>query len=188
MQLGEILFTFDDGPSDKTLKILDVLENSSIKGIFFFIGKNIHPQHSILLSELVSRGHRVENHTHSHKMLTKLNATDILAEIELVDTFLYQNGITTKLVRPPFGEYNQLVKAVIESIGKQLFLWNIDSEDWKDVNGWDGKVLSSIGFDKKNIILMHDTHRFDINKLQSIIQKTKNEYNFAALQKIIKFY
>lgn len=186
MEPGEILLTFDDGPSEKTSQIIDLLDDNQIKGIFFVIGKNINSKYAILLSELIRRGHRIENHSFSHKLLTQLTANEILYEIDSVDKILTGFGIITTLVRPPYGAYNKTVKSVVESTRRKLFLWNIDAMDWK-YRDWDRKVIASVG-DKKNIILLHDSNRLDINKLHTIIKTLKTNHQFASLTDVHQFW
>src|SRR6187402_2250066 len=62
----QIAITFDDGPADQfTNKILDLLGEQQVPAAFFCIGKNIAGREQ-LITKIVSLGHVIGNHSHSH--------------------------------------------------------------------------------------------------------------------------
>ena len=58
----KVAITFDDGPVENTLKILDILDKYNVKASFFCIGKNIEKNPEIFKS-ILQKGHFVGNHS-----------------------------------------------------------------------------------------------------------------------------
>lgn len=71
--------TFDDGPSEWTPLILDLLAEHEMKATFFVIGQNI-PGRETILERTVAEGHTVGNHTFTHRRLSTLHDWEIEAE------------------------------------------------------------------------------------------------------------
>src|SRR5689334_9925932 len=63
-----IALTFDDGPSESTTALLDVLGEYGARGTFFQCGENVRRLPGVA-REVAERGHEVGNHTMSHRML-----------------------------------------------------------------------------------------------------------------------
>jgi peptidoglycan/xylan/chitin deacetylase (PgdA/CDA1 family) len=63
---GAVVLTFDDGPDPSvTPDVLDLLDARGARATFFCIGKHA-ARHRALTAEIAQRGHRLENHSHSH--------------------------------------------------------------------------------------------------------------------------
>ena len=60
-----VALTFDDGPNENTLLVLDLLQKHQAKATFFCIGKNIE-KHPEIVQKIASEGHLVGNHSYSH--------------------------------------------------------------------------------------------------------------------------
>ncbi len=67
MQSGQkyVYLTFDDGPSDLTPKVLDLLDQYNAHATFFVVGKN-NEEYAEYLSDIVERGHTLALHSYSH--------------------------------------------------------------------------------------------------------------------------
>src|SRR3979409_1991591 len=62
----EVWITIDDGPSpDHTGKILDLLDRFGARATFFVGGKRAE-EYPHLITEILSRGHAIANHTYTH--------------------------------------------------------------------------------------------------------------------------
>ena len=60
-----VYFTFDDGPSERTEEILDILAKEKIKATFFVIGPS-EPKTDERIFRIHSEGHSIGLHTMSH--------------------------------------------------------------------------------------------------------------------------
>ena len=62
----EVWLTIDDGPSPvHTVALLDLLDRFQARATFFVIGKHAE-QYPHLVTEILTRGHEIANHTHTH--------------------------------------------------------------------------------------------------------------------------
>ena len=79
---GEVVLTFDDGPSPKdTREVLAALAKECTKATFFIVGERValHPE---IVKELAEQGHTIGTHTWSHPNLARLSLPDVTREIE----------------------------------------------------------------------------------------------------------
>ncbi|MGA8598265.1 MAG: polysaccharide deacetylase family protein, partial [Bryobacteraceae bacterium] len=65
---NSIALTFDDGPSEATLRLLDYLAQQSVQATFFQCGMNIL-RHPAIARTVNEAGHEIGNHTFSHPRL-----------------------------------------------------------------------------------------------------------------------
>ncbi|KAJ7666323.1 carbohydrate esterase family 4 protein [Mycena rosella] len=129
-----VALTFDDGPYLYMTYISDLLTQNNAKGTFFVNGNNYN---CIYNDDVVASlrytflaGHQIASHTWSHPHLKSLNVTRITREFELVDSALESIlGIHTDFLRPPYGEYNALVREIAYKESKKLIIWDFDSGD-----------------------------------------------------------
>ena len=78
---NKISISFDAAwGGDKTLGILDLLDEYNIKTTFFLVDiwTQKYPE---LVKEIVARGHEIGNHSTSHPQMSKLNETQIAKEL-----------------------------------------------------------------------------------------------------------
>jgi peptidoglycan/xylan/chitin deacetylase (PgdA/CDA1 family) len=161
-----VALTFDDGPSDYTTQILDVLEETDTKATFFMSGNSME-KHADIITRMQSLGHELGNHAYTHFDLSQLNLTDSSAEVAGVDELLNSYlGVTTTVMRPPYGNMNESLTGVIR---KPVILWSIDSQDdtLTDAQQIVDTILESI--EDGDIILMHDTYEVTAQAVKLLI-------------------
>lgn len=120
------------GAGDKTLGILDLLDEYNIKTTFFLVDiwTQKYPE---LVKEIVARGHEIGNHSTSHPQMSKLNETQIAKELNTqADNVLAIAGVRPVLFRPPYGDYNNRVITTARAQGFVPIQWSVDSLDWKN--------------------------------------------------------
>src|SRR5919109_2925929 len=64
---ASVALTFDDGPSEDTERILEVLDRYSVQATFFMLGRQIElfPE---IARRVFSSGHEIGNHSYSHSL------------------------------------------------------------------------------------------------------------------------
>lgn len=178
--------TFDDGPSDNTSKILDILKENNIKATFFVVHNN--PE---LLKRIHNEGHTIGLHSASHKY-SKIYASEeaFFADLtEIGDAVERATGVRSKIIRFPGGSSNtvsasyckgimsRLTRQVVEK-GYLYYDWNASDGDADGSNIPASTLIKNIRRDgtssKRLIVLMHD----------AADKKTTVE----ALPEIIKIY
>lgn len=76
------------------------------------------------------KGHMVASHTWDHPDLTTLTFDQIHDEMWRVEQALERIlGVTPAFMRPPYGNYNDLVRQVAAQRGQKLVVWDFDSGD-----------------------------------------------------------
>lgn len=125
--------TFDDGQNILTLKILDVLKKHGIKATFFFVSWNYDLQiHVDVVKRVLSEGHQIASHTHSHENLSKLSREVIIQQlIGFRNATFNITGLNPRYIRPPYGSTSPLVENVIAQTDHKSVFWSCDSADWK---------------------------------------------------------
>jgi peptidoglycan/xylan/chitin deacetylase (PgdA/CDA1 family) len=122
--------TFDDGPSEYTLELLDYLAKEQIKATFCVMGAHIE-QNSDILKRIYKEGHQIASHTYSHPHLMSLSNEDIVYEIAATEKLIEKVlGIRPNYIRPPFGEADERVKGIMRAMGYKVLLWNVDPTDY----------------------------------------------------------
>jgi peptidoglycan-N-acetylglucosamine deacetylase len=130
-QRAMVALTFDDGWSlPNCERIAEVLRQTRTPATFFINGSNIarDPARWRALLE----GFEVANHTRSHPFLPRIPDASIRREVagdeRLIESILGREML--RMVRPPYGAYDQRVLRVLGEIGyDRTVLWDRSSGD-----------------------------------------------------------
>ncbi len=130
-----IALTFDDGPSEWTPKILDVLERRHVPATFFVIGSNVtaRPQ---TVRRAMRDGDEIGVHTFTHPDLADVPAWRERLELDATQQVLAAaTGYTTDLMRPPYSSVPGALSAgELRAIGRagkyRVVLTDLDTRDW----------------------------------------------------------
>ena len=162
--------TFDDGPSDNTLKILDILDRYNAKATFFVIGNTGKLDY---VKQIHARGHVVGLHSDTHRYEIIYRSTDAyFADLDAISSKVEQLiGIKSKIIRFPGGGSNGVSKQYCKGImtrltnqvkakGYAYFDWNVSSGDASGNNVPANQLVSNVLTQAKNknsiCVLMHD--------------------------------
>jgi peptidoglycan/xylan/chitin deacetylase (PgdA/CDA1 family) len=132
---GLVTFTFDDGISNNTEELLDILDSEKITATFFIIGESLGTTLTAppraKLKAIHDKGHIVGNHTHSHPNIVKLSQEDLRAEIAGANAEIRATiDHKMKYFRPPYGSINASSRKFITDMGFRIVLWDLDPRDW----------------------------------------------------------
>ncbi len=150
-----VALTYDDGPSQYTSVILDVLGQNHAVATFFVLGERVSA-HASIIKRAYQMGCEIGNHTYNHKNLVSIGLP--LAQSQVSSTNTAVQGVTGApcvVMRPPGGQYNS---AVAGSVGMPLILWSIDTLDWKTRNAQSTQSAVLNHVKDGDIILMHDLY------------------------------
>ena len=166
-----VYFTFDDGPSQVTEEILDILKEENIKATFFVTGSTGDKTDERIF-RIVSEGHAIGLHTMTHdydKIYSSVES--FMEDIETEKEWIYSvTGEECNIFRFPGGSNNStvekwLMEEIKEEAEKRDFIWYDWNADGKDSLG---KLLSpeeivnnvlgceAIGSDFV-VVLLHDS-------------------------------
>lgn len=177
LQPGEVVLTFDDGPSRaKTPAILDALAAHCTKGTFFIVGRMalVEPE---LLREVAHRGHTIGLHTWSHKKLTAVSAAKAKEEIELGHSMVEKS--LGQPVAPLFRfPYLAAPNAMLTYLGERNVATlgiDVDSKDFttRKAQTMMRNVLTQLQAKGKGIILFHDIQASTAAGLKPLLDELK---------------
>lgn len=180
-----VALTFDDGPSQYTEGILDVLEKYDSRATFFEVGNRVHWYPDTVL-RIDRMGCELGNHSYDHPVMGNASASKIRSEIGTTDKKM--KAITGKepvLFRPPYGSIGTNLK---KYAGKPLILWSIDTLDWQSRNA--DKVYRSVMNNVKDgdIILMHDIFRSTRSATERIVPELKKRgYQLVTISELAQY-
>ena len=167
-----VALTFDDGPSNYTDEILDVLEKYNVTATFFVVGTNLNTKYNNTMARLIKLGNEVGIHGYSHKEFTKIKQSKVVEEIEYTNKLLKGFNIEAKYIRPPYGSINNKLKKIIEY---PIILWNVDTLDWKYKDALKIYNNSIDDIHDGSIILKHDHYLSSVKALDLIIPKLQED-------------
>jgi peptidoglycan-N-acetylglucosamine deacetylase len=155
---NEILLTFDDGPTEYTEKILNLLNKMNIKGVFFCVGNNVQKEPS-LTREILSEGHLIGNHTFNHKKLNKISVSEAITEINSFNRLLYDiHGYEVKYFRPPHGIITFSLPKILKETGLKNVMWSLLTYDYENDMRKVGKGVKKY-LKKNSIVVLHDSRK-----------------------------
>lgn len=126
-----VALTFDDGPSETTPALLDVLNQYGAAATFFQCGMNIRRLPEIA-REVRAAGHEIGNHSDSHPLCCFKSASFIEDDFARAQvTFGETIGFTPALMRAPFGVRWFGYRAMQRKLGLLGVMWTVIGNDWK---------------------------------------------------------
>lgn len=187
-----IALTFDDGPTEKTNEILDLLDDIDVKATFFLNGLFIE-NNKDLTKSIVNRGHTVGNHAFTHtKMLLKKMRT-IEQEVDKTNEIIRSVGYNKEIFfRAPYGMKLFFLPMVLKRRNMLHVSWNIDT--YINVSS-NAKAIEFVDFVEKkivpgSIILMHpmlNYRQIEIEALPLLVSVLKAKgYQFKTIDEMMQ--
>jgi len=164
----KVYLTFEDGPSEHTAEILDVLKEKGIQATFFVTGQEGESAHA-LYKRIVEEGHTLGMHSYSNKYSMIYQSEDNFKEdiTKLRAYLLGVTGVEPVYYRFPGGSSNQITNVPMENFihylnqeGLVYYDWNVSSKD-ATANAYTtdeivANVIEDVVKYKTSVVLMHD--------------------------------
>ncbi|MBL7885268.1 MAG: polysaccharide deacetylase family protein [Flavobacterium sp.] len=183
----KITITFDDGPTEFTSQILDVLKQFNAKATFFCIGIQIEKNPEIF-KRIYDEGHLIGNHSYSHSNAMGFFSVErVLNEIQQNDQLIasYLNK-KPKFYRPPFGVTNPKIARALAVTQHHVIGWNNRSLD--TVINEENTILNRIKkkVNPGGIVLLHDTSFKTLQVLEQLLLFLQTEnYEVTPLDELL---
>lgn len=192
-----IYLTFDDGPSQYTGELLDVLSKYNVKATFFVTGRNSNYFHYI--KRAYDEGHTIGLHTYSHNYSLVYSSIDAyFSDLNSINEIVReQTGSYSNIIRFPGGSSNTVsrnytvgimsqLSSLVESKGYKYFDWNVSSGDASSVildsSSYAQNVINGLGNGSYYVVLQHDTNVNSIRAVSNIIEYgLSHGYSFRAI-------
>ena len=126
-----LALTFDDGPSESTPALLEILARHDILATFFMCGSNVRRCPAVARA-VASAGHEIGNHTDSHPRLNFHSPEYIYRELVLAqETIRQTTGAVPRLFRAPYGVCWPGLRNAQRRLGLLGVMWTVIGRDWK---------------------------------------------------------
>ena len=126
-----LALTFDDGPSEGTEQVLELLGRFRVPATFFQCGINVLRLPDVARSVL-AEGHEIGNHSHSHARLYLRSEETIEREFsDAQGAICSATGLLPRLMRPPFGVRWFGFREMQRKLGLLSIMWTVIGLDWK---------------------------------------------------------
>ncbi len=160
---------------DKTIAILDLLDEYDAKATFFLVGIWVD-KYPELVKEIAARGHEIGNHSDSHAHFTQISESQMRQELKACsDKIEALTGVRPTLFRPPYGDYNSKVVTVVRDAGYECVQWSVDSQDWKNRGVDDLIRRATKDVAKGDIILFHNDSQFIVDALPTVLKNYRDK-------------
>ncbi|MBR1629491.1 MAG: polysaccharide deacetylase, partial [Lachnospiraceae bacterium] len=185
----KVYLTFDDGPSDHTDDILNILDDYGVKATFFVIGKE--DEHSReMYTRIVNEGHTIGMHSYSHRYSDIYSSLDaFVSDLDRIQNLVYDvTGVDSMIYRFPGGSSNQVSNVEMQQYirylndaGIKYFDWNVSSGDATSQAYSPDELVENVMRDvvkyKTSVVLMHDADTKDatVAALPNLIERLQAE-------------
>jgi peptidoglycan/xylan/chitin deacetylase (PgdA/CDA1 family) len=130
-----IALTFDDGPSEGTPQLLEILDRHRIPATFFQCGANVARLPAVAC-EAGAAGHEIGNHSYTHPLFCLRTPGAILDELRRAQETIGQHtGRRPAWFRAPFGVRWFGLAGAQRRLGLTGVMWTVIGYDWKQTAG-----------------------------------------------------
>lgn len=164
-----VAITFDDGPTEQTERLLNILDQMDARVSFFVVGGNADARPD-LIQRMLERNDTIANHSYTHPHLPQLGDASISYELasttESITDAVYW---PPRWMRPPYGEFDQRVVATAGAQRLAVAMWDVDTADWQHRDPSTTCRIAVEHSEPGSIILMHDIHATTVDAVPCVI-------------------
>ncbi|MBR1376991.1 MAG: polysaccharide deacetylase family protein [Bacilli bacterium] len=181
-----ISLTFDDGPSEYTNRLVNILKKNNSNATFFISGKDIKGNEDII-KNIKDNGNEIGINGFSKKSFTDMSVDEVEAEIAGTYNMLSKLDVNpSNIVRPPLGKLNETIKVQVRS---PFVLWNVDAGEPNKSNNVQMKNNIINNIEPGSIIRMHDSSIKTLQVLDELLPTLiEAGYKFVTLDEMNKKY
>jgi peptidoglycan/xylan/chitin deacetylase (PgdA/CDA1 family) len=187
-----VALTIDDGPSECTDEIMQVLKTNGATATFFIIGSQVAGREKTL-QKLIRNGNELGNHAMNDEPSRTLSDAVLGNQIESVREKLRDAYAAVGLEGPPHyfrpgsGFFDERMCKNVQKLGCRLVLGSIYPHDpqipiWH-INAW--HILSMLR--PGGIIICHDRRSWTVPMLQKVLPEMKHRgYRVVTVTELLK--
>lgn len=157
---GQVVFTYDDGPTPgRTPEVLRALAEHGATATFFVLMTSVSANRG-LLNEVLAAGHEVGLHGIDHRHLPTLAPRVVEDNLRRGKEQLEDaTGTAVRWFRPPYGDQSPGTWRAIRRAGMESVIWSATSWDWNpDVDNDTRVRMATMSLRSGAIVLLHDGH------------------------------
>jgi len=152
-----VALTFDDGPSQYTQQIVDILRFMGVTATFFQIEPQAQARPDLVRGMLFAGMHigsHSKHHPHLRDVPPLAQIDEVVGSTDALDATF--GAGTVKCFRPPYAQYDQHVLDLVAGRGLATAMWSVDTLDWKKPS-WTSLVTRLVpGVRDRDVLLFHD--------------------------------
>ena len=171
----KVAISFDTAwGADKTLKIIEILEEYGVHATFFMVGFWVD-DYPDMVRAIDNAKIEIGTHSNTHPDFTTISQEQMRLELETsIDKISKITGKEVKLFRAPYGAYNNEVLTLADDMGLKTIQWSVDTLDWKGLSGVEicERVMSKV--DNGSIILCHNNADNILSALPLMLERLIN--------------
>lgn len=194
-QVKKVYLTFDDGPSEETNKVLDILKKKNIKATFFVIGRQDEYSKKIY-KRIVKEGHTLGMHSYSHIYKEIYGSSEQFEnDFQRISDLLFDvTGVRSAYYRFPGGSSStgelpmQECCDFLNQQGVTYLDWNVIAANGADENVSKKEMVQSVmdGVSRydTSIVLLYDSadKKMTAKSLEAIIDALQaGEYEILPI-------
>jgi peptidoglycan/xylan/chitin deacetylase (PgdA/CDA1 family) len=127
----KVALTFDDGPSESTPRILEILARHGVPATFFPCGANVDRLPAIV-RQVHAAGHEIGNHSYSHPLFCFHSRKFLLDDLMRAQAAIaQQTGACPTWFRAPYGVRWFGMRGVQARLRLRGMMWSAIGYDWK---------------------------------------------------------
>ncbi len=185
----QIALTFDDGPSQSTPALLEVLAEHQVPATFFMCGRNVR-RFPDIARDVLNAGHDLGNHTESHSYLHFHSPDHIYRELAMAQQSIRTvTGCRPRWFRPPYGVRWLGLRKAQRKLGLTGVMWTTMGRDWKWSSCRVARLMLSTA-QNGSIFCLHDGRgtipspdiRNTIEAVEAVVPRLKDQgFQFVTL-------
>ena len=187
-----IALTIDDGPSEYTNEIMQILNSNDATATFFIIGSQV-AGHEETLQDLIRNGNELGNHAMHDEPSRSLSDNTLADQIQSVEEILHKAYAAVdaepppKYFRPGSGFFSGRMRKMLARLGYRLILGSIYPHDpqipfWR-INA--SHILSMLR--PGGIIICHDRRTWTAPMLRKVLPEIRRRgYRIITVTELLR--
>lgn len=183
------VLTFDDGPSETTVAVLDCLNEHKTLATFFVLGEAVE-RYPELIRRMHAEGHTVGIHAWHHTAFVGLGSRRIAEEVNRTQEAIHRacpEAPPARWLRPPHGFKSLRTLWFAQAHGLRLAAWSCDSRDYRDTDPESIARRVTHKLRPGAILLLHDgpTNSATVDALPLILSGLqKQQFSCVPLERV----
>ena len=184
--------TIDDGPSEYTPEIMQLLKTNNATASFFVIGSQVAGQEETLRN-LIRNGNELANHAMDDEPSRFLSDTTLAEQIQSVEEMLRKAYAAVdkepppKYFRPGSGFFSERMRKMLGRLGYRLVLGSIYPHD-PQIHFWRinaSHILSMVR--PGGIIICHDRRSWTVPMLRRVLPGIRRQgYRIVTVTELLR--
>lgn len=189
-----VALTIDDGPSEYTDEIMQILKANDAAATFFIIGSQVAGREGIL-QELVRNGNELGNHAMYDEPSRSLSDAALVEQIESVERMFHKAYDAAggeakshpKYFRPGSGFFNERLREILYRLGYRLVLGSIYPHD-AQIQFWRINARHILSMLRPGgIIICHDRRSWTVPMLRYVLPGIRRRgYRIVTVTELLK--